>query len=170
MRVVLLLTAFVASGFLGESAAATNLEPPPQRVLEWGLASRAGGVPTDPSGLAVDSTGSVYVVELGANRIQKFSSSGRLIDRWGVSPPDPDAFMNPFGIAVGPDDSVYVTEVGRDAVRRLDSRGRELDRWGSTGDGPGEFRDPLGIAVDRAGNVYVVDGEVPGNLGGTRQR
>ena len=37
-----------------------------------------------PSGVAVDTSGNVYVADSGNNRIQKFDSNGTYITQWGV--------------------------------------------------------------------------------------
>jgi tripartite motif-containing protein 71 len=131
---------------------------PPHLLAAWPLPPVPAGVSSLPNGLAVDSTGATYVLEMGTGRILKFDSSGGLLDRWGAPPGDDDALRKPFGIAVGPDDSVYVTEMGRDRIRHFDPRGVEEPGWGGPGTGPGRFREPRGIAVGRDGTVYVVDG------------
>jgi hypothetical protein len=133
-------------------------EDPPRVLSVWSLPEVAAGLSTLPNAIAVDSTGSVYVVEMGTGRILKFDATGRVLDRWGAPPGADDALRKPFGIAVGPDDSVYVTELGGDRVRRFDSGGESAGRWGRSGAGRGEFREPRGIAVDGEGTVYVVDG------------
>ncbi len=36
-----------------------------------------------PTGIAVDSSGNVYVTDSGNHRIQKFDSNGNFITKWG---------------------------------------------------------------------------------------
>ena len=36
-----------------------------------------------PHGIAIDSSGNVYVADYGNNRIQKFTSNGNFITKWG---------------------------------------------------------------------------------------
>ena len=39
----------------------------------------------DPNGIAVDSSGNVYVADADNNRIQKFNSNGTFITKWGLT-------------------------------------------------------------------------------------
>ena len=39
-----------------------------------------------PSNIAIDSSGYVYVVDSGNDRIQKFTSAGVYLTQWGVQP------------------------------------------------------------------------------------
>jgi hypothetical protein len=185
MRLLLLLTSVVAFGFLGESAAAAvpNLEPPSQQVLAWPLAARAGGVSTDPSGLAVDSTGSVHVVELGANRIQKFTADGVFITQWTVTAAG-GAEGWPYAVAVDHRGDIYVSDIWGSGVLKFAGDGSPVSRWSqrrpksfgpphqiqkmsnesglssrvqSRNTPPTEFITPVGIAVDRSGDIFVLD-------------
>ena len=133
-------------------------EAPPLEAV-WPLPAGIIGDPTLPAGIASSSDGSVYVVEVGINRVQKFDAEGRLLERWGAPAGEPGSLEKPFGIAVGPDDSVYVTEMGRAQVRHFDPHGAELGAWGGFGAQNGRFRGPRGIAVNAESRVYVVDGE-----------
>ena len=38
---------------------------------------------SSPSGIATDTSGNVYVADKGNNRIQKFTSNGTFITKWG---------------------------------------------------------------------------------------
>tara|TARA_B100001123_G_scaffold95945_1_gene110495 strand:+ start:3138 stop:3302 length:165 start_codon:yes stop_codon:yes gene_type:complete len=50
--------------------------------------------------------GSVYVADTYNNRIQKFTSLGVFVIKWGTKGTGSGEFNNPKGIAVAPDDSV----------------------------------------------------------------
>lgn len=66
--------------------------PPPQSKAEpqeqysflkaWGYQGSDEGQFNYPSGVAVDSSGNVYVSDLHNNRIQKFTSDGKFITMW----------------------------------------------------------------------------------------
>jgi DNA-binding beta-propeller fold protein YncE len=108
-----------------------------------------------PNGIAVDSTGNIYVADAGNHRVQKLATDGKLIAEWR----GPDAgFYGPRRIAIGPDNSIYVLDQGRTRVVRFAQNGEVLAAWGSKGTGDGQFDDPAAVAVDPATNkVYVAD-------------
>jgi tripartite motif-containing protein 71 len=58
-------------------------ERPPSFVTKWGQLGESDGRFVSPMGVAVDSSGNVYVADLGNHRIQKFDSEGTFITKWG---------------------------------------------------------------------------------------
>ncbi len=64
---------------------------------------------SNPTGVAVDSSGNVYVADLSNNRIQKFNSAGILIAEWSSGSGD-GQFGTPHGVAVDSSDNVYVAD------------------------------------------------------------
>jgi tripartite motif-containing protein 71 len=58
-------------------------ERPPSFVTKWGQHGERDGRFISPMGVAVDSSGNVYVADLGMERIQKFDSDGTFITKWG---------------------------------------------------------------------------------------
>ncbi len=114
-----------------------------------------------PTGLAVDPSGNLYVIDAGNRRIQKLDGNGNLLLMWG-SGGSGDGQFNFIkewiaGVAVDSAGNVYVTDAGNYRVQKFDSAGKFLAKWGTEGSADGQFEEPGGIAVDAAGNVYVVD-------------
>ena len=98
-----------------------------------GLSSVAGAV-DGPTGVAVDGSGNVYVVDAFKFRVQKFDSNGNFQRMWGKDV-DTAAGTGPEICTVAPN-----CQIGSQAT--------------SLG---GEFGTMDDIAVDNAGNVYVAD-------------
>jgi sugar lactone lactonase YvrE len=126
-----------------------------------------------PTGLAVDSTGAIYVADQGQHTILKITPGGIVTTLAGVSgvPGSADGtgtaaqFSYPSGVAVDSAGNVYVADSGNHLIRRITPTGSVITVAGTAGlagnsDGVGttaQFNSPLGIAVDNAGNVYVAD-------------
>lgn len=109
-----------------------------------------------PTGIAVDSSGNVYVAN-GNHNVKKFSATGTyLATIGGQTAAQGDIFL-PMGIAFGPDDRLYVASSSRNSISVFTTDGTFLGKWGSLGSGDGEFNRPVGVTVDSSNNVYVLD-------------
>jgi len=127
-------------------------------LLAWGSAGSGNGQFSLPIGVAVDSSGNVYVTDGRNTNVQKFTSTGTYITQWGSAGSGNGQFIGPQGIAVDSSGNVYVADNGNYRVEKFTSTGTYIAEWGSLGTSPGQFSDPLGVAVDSSGNVYVTDG------------
>lgn len=109
----------------------------------------APGTFDDPSGVAVDPAGNVWVLENDNKRVQKLAPNGSNLLTFGVG--DEEGFTDPHQLALAPSGNVYVTDSGG-VVFRFASDGTPLGSFGQ-----GRLESPRGIAVDQAGNVFVAD-------------
>jgi hypothetical protein len=103
--------------------------------------------------------GSVYVLDSGNDRIQKFTAGGQFAAKWGSYGSDDGQFAYPAGIAVAPDGSVYVVDWGNDRIQRFTADGQFVNKWGSYGSDSGQFAYPADVAVAPDGSVYVLDSD-----------
>jgi hypothetical protein len=144
-------------------------------VAKWGSSGTGDGLFKNPYGVAVDSSGNVYVTDSSNGRIQKFTSSGTLLGWWGLDNigytgwHDPGSgrtgvygdgngqLQTPVGIAVDSSGNVYVADWGNCRIQKFTSTGLFVTKWGSYGSGDGQFLFPHGVAADSSGNVYVTD-------------
>ncbi|TKB62680.1 MAG: hypothetical protein E8D48_07855 [Nitrospira sp.] len=134
-------------------------------VSKWGKPGRGasllhGGEFIAPMyGLCADQQGSLFVVDNGNNRVQKFDNAGNFIILWGSFGSANANFHNPTGIACDGKGDVWVVDTNNHRVQKFDGKlGGYMMKFGSPGNGEGQFNAPWGIAVDRVrGYIYVVD-------------
>jgi sugar lactone lactonase YvrE len=108
----------------------------------------------DPSGIAVDAAGNIYVADTNNNRIQKLSNDGAYIDHWGGSAL---GLNGPEGVAVDSVGNIYIADTNNDRVVKLDSDGTFVTEWNTAQDEEDEFFLPKGIAVDPSGAIWLSD-------------
>ncbi|HTB12228.1 MAG TPA: hypothetical protein VK752_11680 [Bryobacteraceae bacterium] len=130
---------------------------------------------SDPQGVAVDSSGNLYIADATNHRIRKVSSGtittiagNGTAGFTGDNGPATSAELNgPIGIAVDSSGNLYIADSGNNRVRKV-TNGTITTIAGNgtagfTGDNSGngatnaELNDPVGVAVDSSGNVYVAD-------------
>lgn len=132
-------------------------------LREWGGGVGAPGRIAGPGGMAIDSTGRIYIADALMDQVKAFDRDGTLVAAWGQKGKGPGEFDRPLAVAIAPDGSIYVGDAFNDRVQHFDSAGRYLNEFGGFGYGPGQFRVVGGIAVDTEGTIYVAD-----NRGGHR--
>jgi uncharacterized protein (TIGR03663 family) len=114
-----------------------------------------------PRGITVGPDGSVYVVDGGNHRIQKFTAAGEFVEILGgrsiaaEESGQPRGFNEPWDAAVAPDGTLYVADTWNHRIQALDGEGNPVTAWGSFGElgvddgeaGHGVLYGPRGIAV-----------------------
>jgi tripartite motif-containing protein 71 len=143
--------------FLGLMSASIIHAETYQFVTKWGSYGGGNGQFYSSHGVAVDSSGNVYVADGGNNRIQKFDSNGTFLTKWGLYGSGDGQFKIPRYIAVDSSGNVYVVDVDNHRIQKFDSNGNFITKWVYYFGGDEKNTDPRGIAVDSSGNVYVVD-------------
>jgi uncharacterized protein (TIGR03790 family) len=109
------------------------------------------------NGIAFDSSGNVYVVDIFARRVQKFTSTGVYISQFGSFGSGDGQFSNPNGIAIDSSGNIYVADSSNHRIQKFDSNGVYVSQFGSSGTGNGQFNSPASLAFDSSGNIFVVD-------------
>ncbi len=69
--------------------------------------------------MAVDSSGNVYVSDIGNSRIQKFTSTGTFITKWGSGGSGDGQFYYPFGVTVDSSGNVYVADTFNNRIQKF---------------------------------------------------
>jgi sugar lactone lactonase YvrE len=128
-----------------------------------------------PSGVAVDSSGNIYIADRNNDRIREVSTSGIITTvagngTWGYSGDSGAAtsaeLYGPSGVAVDSSGNIFFVEDGNNRVRKVSASGiittvAGNGTGGYSGDGgvatSAELYTPYGVAVDSSGNIYIAD-------------
>lgn len=126
----------------------------------------------NPTGVATDSGGNVYIADQFAHTIRKMTPGGAVTTLAGLAGSPGSAngtgssarFFNPTGLAVDSNGNVYVGDTSNNTIRKITPAGvvtTLAGLAGSLGSADGttsaRFYSPRGVAVDGSGNVYVAD-------------
>jgi len=128
-----------------------------------------------PQGVAVDSSGNVYVADTNNHRIRKIAKEG---GTWTVDTIAGDGtaghrddedntatttarFDRPTGVAVDSSGNVYVADRNNTRIRMItedgeDANGNKIWKVKTIG-AAAQFSDPIDVDVDSSGNVYVAN-------------
>ncbi|MCP4544385.1 MAG: TIGR03663 family protein [Chloroflexi bacterium] len=116
-----------------------------------------------PRGIAIDSSGQIYVADTGNKRIQVFDSSNHFAFQWGGGGIVEGYLDEPVGIAAAPDHvpasaaGIYVADTWNRRVQVFDSSGTYLRQWSIAGWDVGLPDEKPYLAIDANGYVYVTD-------------
>ena len=151
----------------------------------WGGFSGDGGLATsaklnEPSGVAVDRSGNVFIADTFNNRIRKVSTNGIITTVAGSGNAGSyfggysgdgglatNAELNvPYGVAIDGSGNVFIADSGNNRIRIVSTNGIISTDAGNgtngfSGDGGSStsaaMSNPTGVAVDGLGNVFIAD-------------
>jgi sugar lactone lactonase YvrE len=129
---------------------------------------------SNPSDVAVDVSGNLYVADTNNHVIRKISLSGSVTIVAGQSGISGSAdasvatnarFNSPVGLAIDGSGNIFVSDTGNAVIRKISAAGVVTTLAGAAGvsgasDGSGNaahFNQPSGLIIDSSGNLFVAD-------------
>jgi ABC-type Fe3+ transport system permease subunit len=133
-----------------------KFSPDGKYLLCWQLPETDLG---KPKGMCRDRQGNLVVLEPHYQRVNHFTTQGRLAAQWGGHLTNSGPFSLPRAVAVNSRDEVVISEYTlAERVQVFAPRGGQcLLEFGRAGTGPGEFNRAEGVAVGPADRIYVAD-------------
>jgi len=110
-----------------------------------------------PVAVALDRTGTVYVLDGRRKRVVIYGVDGSYIRSFGLTSDARAAALKPLGLAVDAEGRVLVTDEASSNVLVYDTKGTLAFTWGKTGQLVGDFWLPAGIFIDDRDKIYVAD-------------
>jgi sugar lactone lactonase YvrE len=129
----------------------------------------------NPSGVARDVNGNLFVADFGNNTIRKIAPNGSVTTIAGLAGVAGSAdgsgaaarFNNPYGLVVDNSGNIYVSDLGNHTIRKISPSGLVSTLAGAVGstnsvNGAGSnahFKSPRGLAIGPDNNLYVADAD-----------
>ena len=111
--------------------------------------TKAAGPFNMPTGVAISSTGDIFVSDgYGNARVHKFSPEGRLLLSWGEPGPGESQFRLPHNIWIDKSDRVWIADRENSRVQIFDSEGKFLEQWT-------DLLRPTYVYMDKDETVYI---------------
>ncbi len=138
----------------------------------FGSAGAGTGHFSSPEGIAFDSSGNIWVVDHGNNRLQEFNSSGTYllsIPSAGTSTGYANGlFDGPTTIAFSAEGNFWVTDYSNNRIEEFNASGAWLQTIPAAcantaipacaaSATAGKFSGPKGLSIDSSGNIWVVE-------------
>ena len=133
---------------------------------------------TEPEGLALDTSGNLYISDTGNSVVREVSVVDGTISTvagtgapgyGGDHGPATAAMLNqPWGLAFGIDGSLYISDFQNNVIRKIDTTGTiatvvgtgEVNYLGDGGPALAATLDhPAGLGVDAGGDIFIADSE-----------
>lgn len=115
----------------------------------------------NPSGIAVDPDGNLYVIDVSRDQIRVSDPQGQPVTSWGTPGGKPGQLrlsISGWGdLAIAQDGSVLVLDPTYKQVHQFAPDGTFVRAWGRSGGTSGQLVYPSGIAVDAEGRIHVAD-------------
>jgi DNA-binding beta-propeller fold protein YncE len=151
--------AALAVSLLGYQAPQAFAQPP-SYFGSFGSFGTGPGQLREPTDLAVDSSGDVWVADWQDSRLEEFNSTGGFVRSVGSYGNGAGQFAGVSGVAGNfAEGSVWASDCGNERIDKFSVAGGGFEHsYGSKGAGNGQFNCPDGLAVDALNErVYVAD-------------
>jgi DNA-binding beta-propeller fold protein YncE len=129
-------------------------------LFSFGKNGKGDGRLNNPTGIACDNYGHIYVCDTYNHRIQVFKFKflkAEFLFSFGKNGKEDGQFNFPKGITCDHFGNIFVCDTWNDRIQVFNSKGDFLYSFGEQGREEGKFLGPKGITCDQDGNIIVCD-------------
>ena len=109
---------------------------------------------SNPSGISIKGD-VLYVADSGNYRVQKLTSSGKFLHKFGQQGSGQGQFNWPFGVIIDSNNKLIVSDEGNHRIQIFNENGGWLLTIDGNGSGNHSFQSPCGLALDPQGSIHV---------------
>jgi DNA-binding beta-propeller fold protein YncE len=109
---------------------------------------------SDPTNVAVDKDGNLFVTDTMNDRVEVFDAEGTFIRTFGKNGDGPGEFTRPKGIAIDCDGHVWVADAMMNRLQVFSPEGDLRLIVGGFGWLPGQFQALTGVTIDKQNRVF----------------
>lgn len=142
----------MAGGIIALALAAPTCAYGFGQLRQWGEDGSGPGQLGSPSGVAIGTDGSVYVLDPYNQRVVRFDASGGFLSQWGEAGSEDGNVLFPKGIATDIDGNVLVADTENSRLERFAPSGVFARSIGAA-----YLDHPFGVDVTPSGNIVVAD-------------
>lgn len=126
-----------------------------------GLSGSGSGELNGPRGIAVSSTGEVWVADSADSRLEEYNEEGTIGYIVGSNGTGNEQFSQPQGMTIDSTGHLWVTDGLLDRIQEFEVSPTRppvyMTQFASKGTGNGQLEAPLGVATTSAGKLYIAD-------------
>ncbi len=100
-----------------------------------------------PAGIASDSEGNTWVVDMENARLQKFDREGKYVTKFGKEGKGKCELIRPKSVAIDSEGHIWVDDAGNYRVTEFNEAGECFTQFGKMGTEEGQFFDAESIAI-----------------------
>ena len=119
-----------------------------------GSSGRGDGQFSSPYGISIKGD-VLYVADTHNHRVQKLTSSGKFLHKFGQHGSGQGQFNGPLGVIIDSNNKLIVSDFNNHRIQMFNENGGWLLTIDGHGVGNHSFQSPWGLALDPQGNIHV---------------
>jgi sugar lactone lactonase YvrE len=141
----------------GEKASFKTKALEPAHAASHGSSGTGNDQFKHPAGIASDSEGNTWVVDMENGRLQKFDREGKYVTKFGKEGTGKCELNRPKSVAVDSKGNIWVDDANNFRVTEFNEAGECFTQFGKEGTGEGQFLWAESIAIDHKDDIWVAD-------------